>query len=214
MGDAMNKTEGTDNLTVGYTYKLHRWRMAFFGVVILLAGLVIGGALMLILMPDKLMGPPRGPEFASIKMIGPLRRDLGLSGEQSEQIKPILDKHMEKLQEIRDDARSEIGTTLDQMNEEISAILTEGQRRIWQGQLGRLQQDLRPGGWRHGAGAGGARRGGEGGGPRRWGGQQEQFRRGPGPFGPSRPPAGPNFPRNPMNQGIMEQNEKAADEGL
>jgi hypothetical protein len=212
MGDAMSKTEVTDNLTVSCMHKLHRWRMAFFGVVILLAGLVIGGASMLILMPDKLMGPPRGPEFDSMRMIPPLRRDLGLSAEQSEQIKPILDRHMEKLQEIRDDARSEIGTTLEQMNEEISAILTEGQRQIWEGELGRLQQDLHPGGWRRGGGGGRMRRGSEGSGQWPGRGQQEPFRRGPGPFGPGRPPAGPNFPRNPMRQGMMEPNEKAPDE--
>jgi hypothetical protein len=208
MGDAMNKTEGTDNLSVGHTQKLHRWRIAFFGTVILLAGIVIGGALMLILMPHKLMRPPRGPEFESLRMIPPLRRDLGLSGEQSEQIKPILDKHMLKLQDIREDARSEISETLEQMNQEISAILSEGQRRIWQGQLGRLQQDLHPGGWRRGAGGGRMRRGGEGPGPWPGRGQQQPFRRGPGPFGPSGPPDGPNFPRNGMDQGTVQDDEK------
>ena len=146
MGDAMSKTEGTDNLTVSCMHRLQRWRMAFFGVVILLAGLVIGGASMLIFMPHRLMRPPRGPEFETMRMIGPLRRDLGLSGEQTERIKPILDKHMGKLSDIREDARSEISKTLEKMNQEISAILTEGQRQIWQGQLVRLQQDLRPGG--------------------------------------------------------------------
>ena len=140
MGDAMSKTEGTDNLTVSCMHRLQRWRMAFFGVVILLAGLVIGGASMLIFMPHRLMRPPRGPEFETMRMIGPLRRDLGLSGEQTERIKPILDKHMGKLSDIREDARSEISKTLEKMNQEISAILTEGQRQIWQGQLVRLQQ--------------------------------------------------------------------------
>jgi len=185
MGDTMSKIERPDNLTISYIHKLHRWRMAFFGMVILLAGIVIGGASMLILVPHKLMRPPRGPEFESLRMIPSLRHDLGLSYEQSDKIKPIMDKHMEELQKIRMDACSEIDKALVQMDEDISAILTEKQQQIWQRRLDRLQQDLRPRGPRRGNGAGGIRF-------RR--GQQEQFRRGPGPFGPPRPPAGPNFP--------------------
>ena len=205
MGDTMSKIERPDNLTISYIHKLHRWRMAFFGMVILLAGIVIGGASMLILVPHKLMRPPRGPEFESLRMIPSLRRDLGLSLEQSEKIKPIMNKHMEKLQKIRMDARSEIDKALVQMNEDISAILTEKQQQIWQRRLDRLQQDLRPRGPRRGNGAGGFRL-------RR--GRQEQFRRGPGPFGPPRPPAGPNFPRNGVNHDTTGANEKPANKDL
>ena len=66
----MSKIERPDNLTISYIHKLHRWRMAFFGMVILLAGIVIGGASMLILVPHKLMRPPRGPEFESYRSLG------------------------------------------------------------------------------------------------------------------------------------------------
>jgi len=121
---------------------------------------------------------------------------------------------MEKLQQIREDARAEIGETLEQMNEEISAILTEGQKQTWQGQLDPLQQELRPGGWRRGMGGGRAHRGDEVGGPRPGRGPQPPFRRGPGPFGPPRPPAGPNFPRNDVNQDTTTENEKPANEQL
>ncbi|UCD00126.1 MAG: hypothetical protein JSW66_09635 [Phycisphaerales bacterium] len=189
----MSEMENPDNLNIDYVQKLHRWRMAFFGVVILLAGIVIGGASMMILAPQMLIKPPPGPEFEPLRMIPPLRRDLHLTAEQTEKIKPIMDKHMGKLNQIRMNARSEIGETLKQMNDEIAAVLTDEQRAIWQRGLDRLERELHTGGRRRGEGPGSGRfRGGEGGRDRR------DPRRGPGPgsFGSPRFPAGPNFPRN------------------
>jgi len=179
--------------------------MAFFGLIILIAGIVIGGSSMLIFAPNKLIQPPPGPEFNSMRIIPPLRRNLGLAPEQAEKIKPILDKHMQKLSAIRTEARSEIAETLNQMNQEIAAILSDQQQQLWQREISRLQNDLRPRG-----GPGGPRRG-EGPGGRFRGGQQNRFREGPGPggpgpgpFGPRRRPAGPNMPEDSMNNGPAE----------
>ena len=183
----MSQIGESDAMNIDTIRTLHRWRMAFFGVVILLAGVVIGGASMMILLPHKLMTPPPGPEFDSLRMLPSLRRDLGLTTEQSNRIAPILDKHMKKLGEIRVEARDEIAQTLKQMNEDISTVLTDRQERIWKRSLERLQGDLRPG-------RGGPGRRGEGpGGPRQRRGQQD--RGGPGPRGPRGRPGGPNVPR-------------------
>jgi hypothetical protein len=205
----MSDTERHDNPAIDYMQKLHRWRMAFFGVVILLAGIVIGGASMMILVPHKLIKPPPGPEFDSIRMIPPLRRDLGLTPDQADKIKPIMDKHIGKLNQIRMDARTEIGETLKQMNEDIAAILTDEQKQRWQQGLDRLEGELYPGEWPGGGrpGGGGRFRRGE---PGR---EQPDFRRGPGPgpgpFGPRRPPAGPNLPADTVDPGASEANEPA-----
>ncbi|MHC4681585.1 MAG: hypothetical protein ACYTEK_23165, partial [Planctomycetota bacterium] len=102
----MSEMENPDNLNIDYVQKLHRWRMAFFGMVILVAGMVIGAASMMILAPQMLIKPPPGPEFEPLRIIPPLRRDLHLTAEQTERIKPIMDKHMGKLNQIRMNARS------------------------------------------------------------------------------------------------------------
>jgi len=204
----MSQNQTINNPTISHINKAHTWRMAFFGLIILVAGVVIGGSSMLIFAPKKLMKPPPGPEFNSLRMIPPLREDLGLDPEQAEKIKPILDKHMQKLNTIRIEARSEIGETLKQMNEEIAAILTDEQKQIWQHELDRLQRELRPGGgprWGEGPGGGRFRRG-----------EQERFRRGPGPgpFGPRRRPAGPNMPQDSINNGSAEPFEEPPREDL
>jgi hypothetical protein len=196
----MSQNETINNPAVSYVNKAHFWRMAFFGLIILVAGIVIGGSSMLIFAPKKLLEPPAGPEFSSLRMIPPLRRDLGLSPEQAEKIQPILDEYMQKLNAIRVEARSEIAETLRQMNRDIAAILTDGQKQLWQREIDRLQSELRP---RGGPGP----RWGEGrGGPRFRGGQQQGFRRGPGrgPSGPRRQPVGPNMPEEDINNAPAE----------
>jgi len=184
----MTNNDITESSAAFYMRKIQRWRMAFFGLVILVAGIAIGGASVFILAPERLMQPPPGPEFDSMRMIPPLRQDLDLTPEQEKKIKPILDKHMQKLQDIRTAARSSIEEALARMNKSISEILTEEQRQRWQHSFDRLDRELHPGGPRRGGGPGGH---GDFRSP-----EPDRFRGGPGPFGPHRSPRGPNSPRD------------------
>lgn len=189
----MKQTETTDNRTTHYMRRLHRRRMALFGLAILLAGSVIGAASIMIVAPHhRLTRPPRPPEIAVKSLLPNLERCLHLTPEQREEIEPLLQGHMQRLDDIRTDARSEIDETLGQMNKDITAVLSEQQKQIWQRRLQRLQRQFRPPG----------RGPGEGGGRHR-GGLQERMRRGPGPFGPGRRPSGPNMPYNGMRRGMM-----------
>ncbi|MHC4440733.1 MAG: hypothetical protein ACYS3S_25575, partial [Planctomycetota bacterium] len=97
---------------------------------------------------------------------------------------------------IRIDAQDQIGEALEQMNKQVSSILTDRQKRMWESRLRRLQSPLRGGGGqRWGEGPGGGRYRGRG--------EQDRSRRGPGPggMGPGpgpfrRRPAGPNMPQD------------------
>jgi hypothetical protein len=200
MGDAMNQKETIDSQTTHYIRRMHCWRMAFFALVILLAGFVIGAASITILAPNRLTRPPKPPETATRMMIGRLRRELGLNPEQNEKIGPILQKHMQKLEEIRMNARTEITKELQQMDEGVSAALTKEQKQTWQRWLRILQWQLQPPG--RGPGEGGRHRGGP----------QERMRRGPGPFGPGRGPMGPNMPYNSMHRRKMWEQRKHPNE--
>jgi TolA-binding protein len=171
-------TEQNNNINLEHIRKIYYWRTAFFGLVILIAGIVIGGASISIYITHRTTRPAGGPEFNSLQVIPPLRRNLNLSQEQSDKIKPIIDGSMKKLQDIRENARTEIESTLQQMNKEISKILNDNQRQRWQRELDRLQRELRPGGQRRdGTGGLRARRGAEAAG-RRGRGQREPLRRG------------------------------------
>ena len=176
MGNVIMNTEQNNNINLEHIRKIYYWRTAFFGLIILIAGIVIGGASTSIYMTRRITRPAGGPEFDSLQVIPPLRRNLDLSEDQSDKIKPIIDGSMKKLRDIRENARTEIESTLQQMNKEISSILNESQRQRWQRELNRLQRELRPGGQRRDGTGPRARRGPEAAG--RWRrGQQENLRR-------------------------------------
>ena len=210
MGDAMNKVEPT-NSSHDYLKQMHRWRMAFFGLVILLAGIVIGVSSMFVISHRRKPPPPPPPEVAADRVLNREKGRLRLSGEQVEQLEPIFKKHMGKLEEIRMTAREQITKQLQLMNEEVSSVLDERQERLWERDLRDLERELRPPPRRDRRGPPGPRPGER---QRHGRGQQERMRRGPGPFGPRRPPAGPNVPRNGMNRSTTSENEKTVNEDL
>ncbi len=197
MGDVMNHADGSDNPVV-LLRGLHRWRTAFFGLVILLAGITLGAAGALLLVRPAERQPPMDLEMATNAMLGRFRAELGLTREQTRQIQQILRTRMQKLHEIRLQARPEIEEQLGAVKEEIGAVLTAEQRDRWQGIMLRLEREFRRG-MRRGPGGpgpgfrGGRDRPGPPGGPGRRFNDRRPRRRGPG--GEALPPLerqGPN----------------------
>jgi hypothetical protein len=184
MGDPVNQYENPDSPTV-LLRRLHRWRMAFFGLVILLAGMLSGAAATLLVVGHigRESRPPAADAVKELLLrVGPR---LHLSEEQVKQVQPIVGKHMQRLDEIRQKGRTEIVEELRLMNEEMFTVLNENQARLWQ----QLLQGL-PGEMRHvpdwyGPGAG------RGPGPRRRMGPPAD-RPGPLHVSPNNAPAPPN----------------------
>jgi hypothetical protein len=137
MGSTMNQPENLDSPTV-LLCRLHRWRMAFFGLIILIAGLVIGAAAAVLVLPRTSQERPPSPERGRQMMLERIMPRLGLSPEQARQVGPILQKHMQRLEEIREQGRTQIAEELDAMDESLSAVLTPDQQQRWRG----LMRDL------------------------------------------------------------------------
>ncbi len=198
----MDNTDKNTNINIEHLKKIYFWRTAFFGVVILAAGIAIGGAAMSILSERRLANVPLPPE-ASSNLMPRLRQSLGLTQEQVSKIRPVLESHIQKLLQIRENARLDIYNTLEQMGKEINPLLSEMQKRVWQQELVRIQRDFSPAPLRPGIGAGRGRRVGEqpapgGGGGRGFRGGRMGQRRGP-EFQPP-PPAASNSPLNNITQ--------------
>ena len=136
-----NQINETQNI---YQIKMHRWRMAFFGLVILLAGIVIGAASSLLVVWRVPVRPMPGTERTADRMIQGLRHELRLSPQQRQQIEPIIHRHMERLDQIRKEARPIIEDELRQMNEEVMPILDGRQRATWIRMQQRLPMELPP----------------------------------------------------------------------
>jgi len=131
MGDSINQFENPDSPTV-LLRRLHRWRMAFFGLVILLAGMLSGAAAALLVIghfEGRAPSPPVPVIRDMLARVGPLLR---LSPAQMEQVRPIFDKHVQQLEAISLKGRTEIVEQLKSMHEEMATVLDDEQMRRWQ----------------------------------------------------------------------------------
>ena len=113
-----------------------------FSALILISGIVIGAGLTLIITggPNTQKSLPPGPEYMSARMVKRIAGELKLSPQQREQLKPIIQRHMKAMDDIRQQARPEISKELKQMNEEILSILDGPQKEIWQDRIQRMQE--------------------------------------------------------------------------
>ena len=192
MGDTMNESQ---NQQIQLLNRLHRWRLAFFGTIILIAGIIIGAAATTIISTASVTEIPKGIEHVNKRSLEKLKRQLQLSPEQSEQITVIFNDHMKALNAIREKAKPQIASQMNSLYTEVREILDDKQQQIWEKSIHRLRDDFKRGPKRIRQRG---RRGREHGGPGRdrqppehrpfnmWEGQPEEGRpmrrhRGPGP---------------------------------
>lgn len=168
MGELMNQRESSDSPTI-LLARLDRWRMAFLGLIILIAGFTLGAASAVIFLPRTISERTTGFGRSDQMMLERMVPRLGLSREQTERIAPLLRKHMQRLEEIREQGRVQIAEELEAMDEELSALLTLNQQSRWRDLMRGLPGQFFRGPGRLGPGPRGPQ------GPRGWG--QGQFRR-------------------------------------
>jgi hypothetical protein len=157
MGGSISQMENGPSATVLFR-RLHYWRMAFFGVVILLAGM-LGGAAATLLTISRL-GPERPlPPVPAVKiMLARLAGPLHLTHEQQRQIEPILQKHVTNLDQIQQEGQEAIAEELRLLSQEMGGVLTKDQMHLWEQLFLDLPSSIRhvppgrgpapPGGWR------------------------------------------------------------------
>jgi hypothetical protein len=155
MGDPVNPRGGLDNPIV-LLCRLHRWRMAFFGLIILLAGMLGGAAATLLVLRCVGQKTPPSAELVVAQMLGRLGDRLGLMPDQAKQLRPILQRHVQKLHGIREEGRTAIVQELELLDRDVSQVLDKDQKRLWrelheplarQFRRGPLRYGLGPGGW-------------------------------------------------------------------
>lgn len=118
------------------------WRMAFFSVIILLAGVAIGASGMFI-WRSKHKPTPATPQTVTInRAMRQLSSQLKLTKPQAEQIKPMLRKCVASLEQVRKKARPQINQHLRQMNNGIASVLNDTQTRRWKKYEKRLMGQL------------------------------------------------------------------------
>src|SRR4051812_27680939 len=117
------------------------WKVIVLLLGIFVAGGVRGGFITARVCKNKLLNRPVPEEWAP-RTLKRLVERLGLSTEQQEQIRPIVRRHMEELNRVRNRSMAETQTVVEGMQREISNHLTVEQRPKYE-QLNRELREAR-----------------------------------------------------------------------
>ena len=144
------------------TIHSHSVKLILSAIVILLAGMVIGSASTVIILKATKINEPKPPELGPGQMAKHIKKSLDLSQEQSLEIVPIIEKHLQILWHIRMGARPVITMQLNEMRDEIEPLLDKDQQKLWGRNIKKLQEGLQysppPRYGEHGSGRYGRRR--------------------------------------------------------
>lgn len=103
------------------------WQVILVFIGIFIAGGVAGGFVALRVLHDKYVNRPVPEEWAP-RHLKRLNDRLDLTPEQQDQIRPIVRRHMEQLNRIRNRTVEETKTVVEDMQREVSNKLTPDQR--------------------------------------------------------------------------------------
>lgn len=141
MGDTMNQSDIKPENLSGQTVL----KPVLFSILILISGIIIGsGITLMVAIRFDNSSPPPEPEHMSRRMVQRITQELHLSPEQQKQLGPIIKQHMKAMDDIRQEARPKIMEIIKQMNDEVMAILDEGQKQIWKDKSRRMQKPFFP----------------------------------------------------------------------
>ncbi len=120
--------------------KKRRWKLALWGLVILLCGMVIGAGITFHLggaMLFRLAGPDGKMAEHITKRID---RDLHLTAEQRSQVAKIVDHRVSAFKSILNEAYPRIKEQFELMHVEVTPLLTPEQKLKWEKRHKRVQK--------------------------------------------------------------------------
>lgn len=131
--------------TLPLSRRHRRWIHSFiFGGVIFLCGMVVGGALMLHVVWNRVQHNLQNHEVLAETIARRIERKLDLNDTQAERLRAILEERGQALSDIRRSVRPEVDRELELLRKQVAAILDEEQAADWNGRFERLYDALMP----------------------------------------------------------------------
>jgi len=107
------------------------WIAALLGVLIFIAGGILGSGLTLRYLRDRVLYAIHHPQEVPARLSLDLKSRLGLTTEETEKVCQIIASRQLKLQEIRREVQPRVEEELEELRKEISASLTPKQAAKW-----------------------------------------------------------------------------------
>ncbi len=102
-----------------------------FLLLAMLAGFAIGVGSTVLYIKDKMHRVPPSPDAIEDAMVGRMQTLLGISPDEEEKLRDVIDSHMEKVEDIRRDSFDSIRDVFREMDSQFLDILGPDRHRVW-----------------------------------------------------------------------------------
>lgn len=124
--------------------KGRRWKLVFFGIIILLCGVVIGAGSTAIFRHKMLVHGMQRHDRMHGRAATHMKKRLNLSDEQAKEVEKILDNRMGAVRMIWREAYTDSRGQITLMKEEMSKVLTEEQAQKLRRRFRRYERAFPP----------------------------------------------------------------------
>lgn len=107
------------------------WRDVILGITLFACGFLVGGVVVTKYYVSRTASVARSGVDQQ-QTIARLQRTLDLNAEQTQQVQTIITKGLDDLRGIRQSVRPQIDATLQRVRTEVSSLLNQRQKRIWE----------------------------------------------------------------------------------
>lgn len=111
----------------------------------LLCGMIIGGGATVLLLDRSVQRIVAEPDRLQRSLLERMQTRLELTESQRVMATEIVEKHFETLEAIRNEVQPEVKRTMDTLRDEVSTILTDSQRALWETRFEELRKKWQPG---------------------------------------------------------------------
>jgi hypothetical protein len=124
--------------------KRRRWLTVLLAGAIFCTGMIVGAAATVTIAVRRLEHAIHHPEVMPDRLAGRLRTVLDLSPDQTEQVRSVLTQRQQALLAIRRDAYPRVAHELELTRTQISEVLDDNQRVVWNNWFTRVRQRFLP----------------------------------------------------------------------
>lgn len=135
----MNSVAPPERTTMAIVPRRRTWLVVVLWLIIFGSGVVVGAGSTLWVVRNRVLYGIQHPERAPAGLARHLQRMLGLDDAQRAQVEQIFERRQKELQKVRRAFQPEVEAQLDQVEQEVSAVLNDVQRAEWQSRFRELR---------------------------------------------------------------------------
>lgn len=140
----MNSAAPSERTSLAVVPRRRTWLYVVLWLIIFGSGVVVGAGSTLWVVRNRVLYGLQHPERAPAGLARHLQRMLDLDDTQRAQVEQIFERRQKELQKVRRAFQPEVEAQLDQVEQEVSAVLNDVQRAEWQSRFRELRDRWLP----------------------------------------------------------------------